>query len=175
MPKFELFAGRAGFPQHRHGASGPSGQWSGPRSSCTTNFLGEQKTNLELDKAKQKRNTPTVSRWAMSPVHSIPAPGYRIRRRPVPPSAASLFPHSPDATTQAMSPNAMVSELAPLTDPSGSLNRPSAGCPPLVAGDGGSAEVPAHAGLLLFLATNVSSLIFPLRGGGHVRLECPTP
>lgn len=84
----------------------------------------------------------------MSPVHSIPAPGYRIRRRPVPPSAALLFPQSPDATAQAISPNAMVGELAPLAGPSGSLDRQPAGCPPLVADDGGSAEDPARAGLL---------------------------
>jgi DNA repair photolyase len=63
----------------------------------------------------------------MSAVHSIPASGYRIRRRPAPQSAASLFPNCPDA------PNAMVRELAPLADPSNSMPLLPAGCPPLGA------------------------------------------
>jgi len=79
----------------------------------------------------------------MSPVHSIPAPGYRIRRRPVPQSAASLFPIGPDAT----SPNPMVGELAPLANPSSGSNRAVAGCPPFTVGDGGLAGGPGTPGL----------------------------
>jgi len=80
----------------------------------------------------------------MSPVHSIPASGYRIRRRPVRQSPATLFPNSPDATSL----NVMAGELAPLAGPSGGSNRPLAGCPPIQVGDGGLALEPDRTGLL---------------------------
>jgi DNA repair photolyase len=80
----------------------------------------------------------------MSSVHSFPAPGYRIRRRPVRQSAASLFPVSPDA----VSPNTLVRELAPLTDPSSSTHGSGAGCPPQRTGDAALAAAPGSARLL---------------------------
>ena len=78
----------------------------------------------------------------MSSVHSFPASGYRIRRRPVSPTPAPLFPNCPEA----VSPNVLARELAPLANPSSSSHRPAAGCPPLTAGDAGLATVPATAG-----------------------------
>lgn len=89
----------------------------------------------------------------MSPVHSFPAPGYRIRRRSVPPTAAPLFPDRPDVS----SPNALVRELAPLVNPSDSAHRPATGCPPLPAGDAGLAAAPANAGTLRRPATAVAA------------------
>src|SRR5277367_622854 len=94
--------------------------------------------------ANKKRNTRLVSRWAMSsPVHSIPQPGYRIRRRPVPQPAPSLFPVCPDA----VSPNSMAGELAPLASPSNGPHRVPAGCPPQRVGDAGIAAGPGLNGL----------------------------
>jgi DNA repair photolyase len=84
----------------------------------------------------------------MSAVHSMSPPGYRIRRRPAPQSAASLFPNCPDATKT----NAMVGELAPLANSSSAKHRPAAGCPPLV-GDAGLAGGPARAGKPEYQAT----------------------
>jgi DNA repair photolyase len=78
-----------------------------------------------------------------SPVHSIPQPGYRIRRRPVPQPAPSLFPVCPDA----VSPNSMVGELAPLASPSNGPHRAPAGCPPQRVGDAGIAAGPGLNGL----------------------------
>ena len=78
----------------------------------------------------------------MSSVHSFPAPGYRIRRRPVPPTAPPLFPNCPET----VSPNVLAGELAPLASPSGSSHGPKAGCPPLTAGDVGLVTAPATAG-----------------------------
>jgi DNA repair photolyase len=74
----------------------------------------------------------------MSPVHSFPAPGYRIRRRHVPQSAAPLFPDCPEA----VGPNPMVGEPAPLANPSSGSHRPEAGCPLPSAGGAGLALVP---------------------------------
>lgn len=79
----------------------------------------------------------------LSPVHSIPAPGFRIRRRPVRQPAATLFPAVPDAT----SPNLMVGEHAPLANPSSGPHRASAGCPLPPAGDAGAAVGPGSRGL----------------------------
>src|SRR5450755_2018763 len=79
----------------------------------------------------------------LSPVHSIPAPGFRIRRRPVRQPAATLFPAVPDAT----SPNIMVGEHAPLANPSSGPHRASAGCPLQPAGDAGAAVGPGSRGL----------------------------
>src|SRR5271167_2558947 len=80
----------------------------------------------------------------MSPVHSFPAPGYRIRRRPVPQSAAQLFPDCPEA----VGPNALTRELAPLASPSSSSHGSLAGCPPLVASEAGLAAAPVSTGAL---------------------------
>lgn len=80
----------------------------------------------------------------MSPVHSFPAPGYRIRRRPVPQPTARLFPDCPEA----VGPNAMTCELAPLASPSSSSHGALAGCPPLTAGEAGLAAVPASSGTM---------------------------
>src|SRR5277367_4156030 len=82
----------------------------------------------------------------MSPVHSFPAPGYRIRRRSVPQSAATLFPNCPEAVSPNV-PNAnqLVRELAPFANPSGSAHGQVAGCPPLTASDAGLAA-PATTG-----------------------------
>jgi DNA repair photolyase len=77
----------------------------------------------------------------MSPVHSFPASGYRIRRRSVPQSAATLFPNCPEA----VSPNVLVRELAPFANPSSGAHGPVAGCPPLTASDPGLAA-PATTG-----------------------------
>jgi len=93
----------------------------------------------------------------MSSVHSTPAPGYRIRRRPVPQSTASLFPIGPDAT----SPNAMVGELAPLANPSGRSNRFATGCPPFTERDGGLAADPGKTGIL---ASQTTTATAPLVG-----------
>ncbi len=78
----------------------------------------------------------------MSPVHSFPATGFRIRRRHVSPTPAPLFPICPEA----VSPNPLAGGLAPLTSPSGSSHGPNAGCPALMAGDAGLATAPATAG-----------------------------
>src|SRR5271155_200800 len=80
----------------------------------------------------------------MSPVHSFPAPGYRIRRRPVPQPAAQLFPDCPEA----VGPNALTRELAPLASPSSSSHGSLAGCPPLVASEAGLAAAPVSPGAL---------------------------
>lgn len=71
----------------------------------------------------------------MSPVHSIPSSGYRIRRRRVSQPAPSLFPVGPDA----VSPNPMVGEPAPLANPSSGARRSVAGCPPPQVADARSA------------------------------------
>jgi len=65
----------------------------------------------------------------MSPVHSIPASGFRIRRRPVRPSTAGLFP---DCPTDANSPKPRAGERAPLASGPGGCNlgSPAADCPP---------------------------------------------
>src|SRR5271168_4058262 len=89
----------------------------------------------------------------MSAVHSIPAPGYRIRRRPAPQSAASLFPICPDATNT----NAMVGELAPLANPSNGSHRSAAGCPPHRGSDADLAGGPAHAGKPEYQATTAAA------------------
>jgi DNA repair photolyase len=82
----------------------------------------------------------------MSPVHSIPSSGYRIRRRRVSQSAPSLFPVGPDA----VSPNLMVGEPAPLANPSSGARRPAAGCPPSQVVDAGTAAKPGSSGLSQF-------------------------
>src|SRR5580692_3133028 len=61
----------------------------------------------------------------MSPVLSIPVPGFRIRRRPVLKAPASLFPHCPDAAV-----NARVGELAQFAGPGGLSDPALPGCPP---------------------------------------------
>jgi DNA repair photolyase len=71
----------------------------------------------------------------MSPVLSIPAAGYRIRRRPVRQAAASLFPHSPET-----SPNARVGALAQFADPGGISGPALPGCPPANVSDHGLAR-----------------------------------
>src|SRR5260370_21030367 len=63
----------------------------------------------------------------MSPVHSLSAPSFRIRRRRASPTTAGLFPECPDA----ISPMKMVSSPAPAVDQRGSnSNQATAGCPP---------------------------------------------
>ena len=66
----------------------------------------------------------------MSPVHSLPAPGFRIRRRPVSPTPVRLFPECPDV----INPKQVVSGLAPAADQRGSISD-GAGtdCPPVPA------------------------------------------
>src|SRR5277367_2516839 len=78
----------------------------------------------------------------MSPVHSFPAAGFRIRRRHASPTPASLFPICPEAVR----PNVLVREPAPLANPSSNAHRPAAGCPPSMAGDAGLTTAPATAG-----------------------------
>jgi DNA repair photolyase len=63
----------------------------------------------------------------MSPVHSLSAPSFRIRRRHSSPTTAGLFPECPDA----ISPMKMVSSPAPAADQRGSSSNPAtADCPP---------------------------------------------
>jgi DNA repair photolyase len=61
----------------------------------------------------------------VSPVLSIPVPGFRIRRRPVLQAPASLFPHCPDVAV-----NARVGELAQFAGPGGMSDPALPGCPP---------------------------------------------
>jgi DNA repair photolyase len=70
----------------------------------------------------------------MSPVHSLPAQGFRIQRRRASPTTVGLFPECPDA----VSPGEQVRDPAPVADQSGSVsNRATADCPPLsMIGDG---------------------------------------
>jgi DNA repair photolyase len=82
----------------------------------------------------------------MSPVHSIPSSGSRIRRRRVSPPAPSLFAVGPDAA----SPNLMVGEPAPLANPSSGARRSAAGCPPSHVADAGTATRPDSSGLPQF-------------------------
>jgi DNA repair photolyase len=63
----------------------------------------------------------------MSPVHSQPAPTFRIRRRHASPTTVGLFPECPDA----ISPMKAVCSLAPVTDQHGSnSNQATPDCPP---------------------------------------------
>lgn len=80
----------------------------------------------------------------MSPVHSIPSSGYRIRRRRVSQPAPSLFAVGPDAASL------MVGEPAPLANPSSGARRSAAGCPPSQAADAGTATKPGRSGLPQF-------------------------
>src|SRR5580700_102108 len=75
--------------------------------------------------ANKRRNNGRVARWAVSPVLSIPVPGFRIRRRPVLQAPASLFPHCPDVAV-----NARVGELAQFAGPGGMSDPALPGCPP---------------------------------------------
>lgn len=76
----------------------------------------------------------------MSPVLSISAPGYRIRRHPVRQApAASLFPHSPET-----SPNTRVGALAQFADPGGISGPVLPDCPPANARDRGLALYREH-------------------------------
>ena len=71
----------------------------------------------------------------MSPVHSLSAPSFRIRRRDVSPTTVGLFPECPDA----ISPKQVVQDVtsggrktadAPVADQlSGDSNRPASDCP----------------------------------------------
>src|SRR5215467_5254426 len=109
-------------------------------------YLGRRKDEIALDRAKERRNTRVVSRWAMSPVFrsfpSATASGFTARRR-ARTSAASLFPVSPEH-----SPNQRTGELAPLAAPgSGVLDfsrsvstnprTREADCPPLAPAESG--------------------------------------
>ena len=63
----------------------------------------------------------------MSPVHSQPAPTFRMRRRHASPTTVGLFPECPDA----ISPMKAVCSLAPVTDQHGSnSNQATPDCPP---------------------------------------------
>src|SRR5258708_1766545 len=63
----------------------------------------------------------------MSPVHSLSAPSFRIRRRRASPTTVGLFPECPDA----ISPRKMVSSLAQVADQRGSISdQVTADCPP---------------------------------------------
>src|SRR4029077_687655 len=64
----------------------------------------------------------------MSPVHSLSAPRFRIRRRSVSPTTVGLFPECPEA----VSPMQAVQSPAPAADQRGSgSDLVTAGCPPL--------------------------------------------
>src|SRR2546430_13941410 len=68
-----------------------------------------------------------VSRWAMSPVHSQPAPTVRIRRRHASPTTGGLFPDCPDV----LGPIKAVRSPAPVADQRGSISdQATADCPP---------------------------------------------
>ena len=63
----------------------------------------------------------------MSPVHSLSAPRFRIRRRSVSPTTVGLFPECPEA----VSPMQVVQSPAPAADQRGSSSNPAtADCPP---------------------------------------------
>jgi len=63
----------------------------------------------------------------MSPVHSLSAPRFRIRRRSVSPTTVGLFPECPEA----VSPMQVVQSPAPAADQRGSISDPvTADCPP---------------------------------------------
>jgi DNA repair photolyase len=63
----------------------------------------------------------------MSPVHSQPAPAFRIRRRRASPTTVGLFPECPDV----ISPIKQVRDPAPVADQRGSnSNQATADCPP---------------------------------------------
>src|SRR6266478_2206996 len=63
----------------------------------------------------------------MSPVHSLSAPSFRIRRRHVSPTTVGLFPECPDA----ISPIEMVRGPAPVADQLGSISdQATLDCPP---------------------------------------------
>jgi DNA repair photolyase len=63
----------------------------------------------------------------MSPVHSLSAPRFRIRRRSVPPTTVGLFPECPEV----VSPMKAVNSPAPAVDQRGSISDPAtADCPP---------------------------------------------
>ncbi len=63
----------------------------------------------------------------MSPVHSLSAPSFRIRRRHVSPTTVGLFPECPDAISSIE----MVSSPAPIADQHGSiLDQSTPDCPP---------------------------------------------
>ena len=63
----------------------------------------------------------------MSPVHSQPAPTFRMRRRHASPTTVGLFPECPDA----ISPMKAVCSLAPVTDQHGTnSNQATPDCPP---------------------------------------------
>jgi DNA repair photolyase len=63
----------------------------------------------------------------MSPVHSLPAPSFRIQRRRASPTTVGLFPECPDV----VSPVDKVRDPAPVADQRGHVsNRATADCPP---------------------------------------------
>jgi DNA repair photolyase len=63
----------------------------------------------------------------MSPVHSLPAPSFRIQRRRASPTTVGLFPECPDV----VSPVDKVRGPAPVADQRGNVsNRATADCPP---------------------------------------------
>lgn len=63
----------------------------------------------------------------MSPVHSLPAPSLRVRRRSVSPTTVGLFPECPDV----VNPTRPVRDRAPVADQRGSISDPAtADCPP---------------------------------------------
>ncbi len=63
----------------------------------------------------------------MSPVHSLSAPRFRMRRRHASPTTVRLFPECPDV----IGPMKTVSSLAPVADQRGNISdRPTTDCPP---------------------------------------------
>jgi DNA repair photolyase len=73
----------------------------------------------------------------MSPVHSLSAPGFGIRRRHATPTTVRLFPECPDA----ISPRTEVRDPAPGADQRGSISdRPTTDCPPASLAPRGSQD-----------------------------------
>src|SRR5260370_161064 len=68
-----------------------------------------------------------VTRWGMSPVQSLSAPRFRMRRQHASPTTVGLFPECPDA----ISPMKTVSSAAPVAGQRGNISdRPTSDCPP---------------------------------------------
>src|SRR5215467_929873 len=93
-----------------------------------------RKQNLVLDIANKKRNTAGALRRAMSPVHSLAARDFRIRRHHASPTSAGLFPECPDDQC----PKQAAGDLAPVAGQHGAISDPqTTGCPPASGISGG--------------------------------------
>src|SRR5882762_2984315 len=71
-----------------------------------------------------------ASRWAMSPVHSQPAPTFQIRRRHASPTTVGLFPECPDAIGPIKAVSGCLTSDRKTVDHGSLSDQATADCPP---------------------------------------------